>query len=222
MFSGAVLAFGQVVVLRAPPVEAYTLPFEMTQTSERFFTLPVESTVVPPRKVWGPESITVPLISDSPDAEKPDSTMETSDSFAGAHLGSDTGTAGLGAAAGTCVVVAGGKAAGADVDAAVFEVVGTAVVVVVALVVAAAAAGLSSFRQMTLARLWLLPRRDTSSRACVGVPTLRDAVRTTMRFSPAPIDRRITVDAHSRKRRYARDSRSGGVTCRRCRGGVLG
>jgi hypothetical protein len=36
--------------------------------------LPVVSTVVPQRNVYGPESITVPLMSERPDAENPDTT----------------------------------------------------------------------------------------------------------------------------------------------------
>ena len=42
--------------------------------SERSFILPVVSTVVPQRNVYGPESITVPLMSERPDAENPDTT----------------------------------------------------------------------------------------------------------------------------------------------------
>lgn len=89
--SGASLAFVKEVVFRAPPVDAYTVPFEITHTSERFLTFPEASTVVPPTKVSGPELITVPLMSASPVSEKPDCTRETSASSAGTQRGSDAG-----------------------------------------------------------------------------------------------------------------------------------
>lgn len=89
--SGASLAFVNEVVFRAPPVDAYTVPFEITHTSDRFLTFPEPSTVVPPTKVTGPEVITVPLMSDSPDSEKPDCTWETSTSSAGTQRESDAG-----------------------------------------------------------------------------------------------------------------------------------
>lgn|SRR6476620_4685874 len=89
--SGASLAFANVVVFRAPPVDAYTVPFDITHTSDRFLTFPEASTVLPPTRVTGPELITVPLMSESPDSEKPDSTRETRASSAGTQRGSDAG-----------------------------------------------------------------------------------------------------------------------------------
>lgn len=123
---------------------------------------------MPPRNVYGPESITVPLIFDSPDAENPDSPMETSDSFAGAHLGSDAGTAGRGA--GACVVVGAAAAGGVVYEGAADVVVGRVVVacVVVAVADAAAAAGLSSFLCQLEQRMPTLPAGVSPGSGCTG------------------------------------------------------
>lgn len=78
----------------------------MPHTSERFFTSAVESPVVPPGTGVRPESITVPLINDSRDAEKPDSAKTTINVWPRHTSGSGAGTVVLGAPAGASVVAA--------------------------------------------------------------------------------------------------------------------
>lgn len=57
-------------------------------TSERFFTSAVESRWYHRGRVYGPESITVPLINDSRDAEKPDSAKTAVNVWPGRASGS--------------------------------------------------------------------------------------------------------------------------------------